>query len=113
MKNILDFKLFNKPTYNDIRITQNCNNMNLDKIKSIRNDMLSNKYDFKLDSNKISYELFEDIIYITEGHHRFIAAASISKKMVNNLLDNALIYKVSKKPYLSKTIPYDLIKKIK
>jgi hypothetical protein len=106
------FNFFNKK-YNNIKLTQICDDVDLNKIKSIRNDMLSSKYDFNSNSNKIAYEYYDGVVYITEGHHRFLAAASISEEMMNKLIDNGVRYDINRKPTFYIDVPNSLINKIK
>lgn len=107
-----NFNLFNSK-YKNIKLTQICDAVDLNKIRSIRNDMLSDKYDFNSDSNKIAYEYYDGIIYITEGHHRFLAAVSISEDMMNELIENGIRYNINRKPSFYTDIPNSLINKIK
>lgn len=99
--------------YKNIKLTQICDEVDLNKIRSIRNDMLSDKYDFGSNSNKIAYEYYDGTIYITEGHHRFLAAVSISEGMMNKLIENGVRYNINRKPFFYTDIPNSLINKIK
>ena len=44
-----------------------------DKVKEIKNKMISGDFDFTKDENKIGYEFLENVYYITEGHHAYVS----------------------------------------
>lgn len=84
-----------------IRMTQS--SLNKDKVKEIKNKMISGDFDFTKDENKIGYEFLENVYYITEGHHRMQAALEIWKEngnyeCVRNLIKNGLKWIIKKKP---------------
>ncbi len=98
----LDF--FNNTGKLSIRMTQS--NVEKEKVNRIKSDMISQKYDFTKDSNKIGYEFIDNTYYITEGHHRMQAALEIWKETgnyeyVESLINNGSRYDVTKKPYNS------------
>jgi len=77
--------------------------LNKDKVKEIKNKMISGDFDFTKDENKIGYEFLENVYYITEGHHRMQAALEIWKEngnyeCVRNLIKNGLKWIIKKKP---------------
>lgn len=85
----------------NIRMTQNY--IDKSKVNSIKKSMFDNKYDFDDPSNKIAYEIYDDVYYITEGHHRMQAALEVwvetnDYSCVENLIYNAIGYKINKKP---------------
>ena len=91
---------YNTGKYN-IRMTQNF--IDRQKVNSIKKSMMSNEYNFDIDSNKIAYEMTNGIYYITEGHHRMQAALEIWKEngnyeCVRNLIKNGLKWIIKKKP---------------
>ena len=84
-----------------IRMTQNF--IDKEKVLSIINDMIQDKYDFNDYSNKIGIEFNNHVYYVTEGHHRMQAALEIWKEFKNyqfveQLIKNALIYPIKYSP---------------
>jgi len=91
---------YNTGKYN-IRMTQNF--IDRQKVNSIKKSMMSNEYNFDIDSNKIAYEMTNGIYYITEGHHRMQAALEIWKENkdysnVDKLIGNAYRYTIKSEP---------------
>jgi hypothetical protein len=74
-----------------VRYTQNFLDKN--KIKNIKN--IINKDWIK--GNPVAFEVFNDKLFLTEGHHRFEASLG-DKKILRALFDSALYYKVNKPP---------------
>jgi hypothetical protein len=92
---------FNNTGKYNIRMTQ----FGVDRNKSqkIKESMKSGNYDFEIDSNRIGFEIFNNVFYITEGHHRMQAALEIWKEtkdysFVERLIENGLKWSINKLP---------------
>jgi len=58
-------------------------------------------------NNPVAFEVFNDKLYLTEGHHRFEASRRLDDKdIIKSLFDSALYYNVNKKPrhYKKRTV---------
>lgn len=92
---------FNNTGKYNIRMTQ----FGVDRNKSqkIKESMRSGNYDFEKDSNRIGFEAFNNVFYITEGHHRMQAALELWKEtkdysFVDKLIQNGLRWDINKLP---------------
>jgi filamentous hemagglutinin len=92
---------FNNTGKYNIRMTQ----FGVDRNKSqkIKESMKSGNYDFEKDSNRIGFETFNNVFYITEGHHRMQAALELWKEtkyysFVDKLIQNGLRCDINKLP---------------
>lgn len=100
---IKKFEFFNK--YNtglyDIRMTQYF--IDESKVDSIKKSMINGDYNFDENNNIIGVEIFNNVYYITEGHHRMNAALKIWSEyndysFVEKLISNSKKYIIKKKP---------------
>lgn len=79
---------------------------NNQKVEDIYNDILNNKYDYTSDRGRIAGYHYKGKYYITEGHHRILAALKYWRKYndyqpVNKLIENGLFQEknpVSERP---------------
>jgi len=94
---LMTFNLFNSVKFTQTHIDKN-------KVDNIKKDMEFGLFNPSLDKNKIAVEIYNNVIYITEGHHRYYAAYILDKTKGTNwcsdLLKWALRYNINKKPYL-------------
>ena len=92
---------FNNTGKYNIRMTQ----FGVDRNKSqkIKESMKSGNYVFEKDSNRVGFEIFNNVFYITEGHHRIQAALELWKEtkdysFVDKLIQNGLRWDINKLP---------------
>lgn len=98
---IKEFFDFNNTGYINLRMTQSFIDKN--KVNEIKKSMESNTYDYDLDDNRIGIEIYNNVYYVSEGHHRMQAALEMWKSTgdytpVENLVKKAVCYDIKYKP---------------
>ena len=91
MKYLNEWKIFNKSDY--IYYTQTF--MDNNKVKSLV-QIITPKW---IENNPVAFEVYNDILYLTEGHHRFEACLRLNdEELLKSLFKSALYYQVKREP---------------
>ena len=88
-----------------------------EKVDKIYQAISNNKYDFNSPKGIIAGYIHNDKYYITEGHHRILAALKYWRryndyKPVDNMIQNGIFTKSDKKPIGNRRLPSKLMEKV-
>lgn len=108
MRIIKRLKEFLKYDTGKYKIWSTQNYIDNSKLNDIENLISKNKFDF---NNKIAGYLFNGEYYISEGHHRIVAALNYWKNTgdytaVETMIENGIWYDCKKEPYPKWKLPY-------